>query len=562
MKKTFVLLLIASLALSLLSVPAMAKNDACVPTTRQQRADVVADAISDGIRTVVDGVTSRMRQILSSDITIKAIPANTVKPGKKVTLKAKTAFPGRYTYQWYSSSKNSDIGGNAIEGATRNTYKPDTTIPGIDYYYCVVNEIAASDPIEISVGQQVQPVSNVRLEMGANGALYVKYDKPSNAEGILQYRIRLTGEDGQVYDTTGTNDSQALISDRCGWIKDGTYTVSVASQASGAPWLDSAPVSTAETVAVCGKNNMPTPACSMESTLDARSEQYVYSMTASEPGIYEIHLYGNNCGTGCGPFIFTSAGQTQNIPLPAETCRYTEFAVNKITYQQLNQNTYELDVYQQNSAPITDHQSVQVQPVSNVRLEMGADNILYVKYDLPQDTTGIWQYRIRLTDTDGMVFSSIGTGQSSAKISGACGRLSSGSYTVSVVSETRDAAYENSAPAVEAVPHAIFVTNLADTTPGVFSVNCARDDGAQWYTYYLTASSDGVYDLCPYGNALFDAWGPFNVSAAGESLMIRHGERNVYPSCQISKTVYEANQDGSFSMNIYQPVSVTVSSAQ
>lgn len=89
--------------------------------------------------------------------------------------------------------KNSNIGGNAIEGATRNTYKPDTTIPGIDYYYCVVNEIAASDPIEISVGQQVQPVSNVRLEMGANGALYVKYDKPSNAEGILQYRIRLTG---------------------------------------------------------------------------------------------------------------------------------------------------------------------------------------------------------------------------------------------------------------------------------------------------------------------------------------------------------------------------------
>ncbi|MCP1137267.1 SBBP repeat-containing protein [Paenibacillus polysaccharolyticus] len=45
---------------------------------------------------------------------------------------------GTLSYQWYSNSVNSTIGGNAIAGATSTTYAAPTTSTGTTYYYVVV----------------------------------------------------------------------------------------------------------------------------------------------------------------------------------------------------------------------------------------------------------------------------------------------------------------------------------------------------------------------------------------------------------------------------------------
>jgi len=43
------------------------------------------------------------------------------------------------TYQWYSNTSLSNIGGTSISGATSTTYTPSSTTTGTYYYYCVVS---------------------------------------------------------------------------------------------------------------------------------------------------------------------------------------------------------------------------------------------------------------------------------------------------------------------------------------------------------------------------------------------------------------------------------------
>lgn len=49
-----------------------------------------------------------------------------------------------YTYQWYSSTTNSNTNGVAILGATNSTFLPTTSAVGTTYYYCVVNQVIGS----------------------------------------------------------------------------------------------------------------------------------------------------------------------------------------------------------------------------------------------------------------------------------------------------------------------------------------------------------------------------------------------------------------------------------
>jgi hypothetical protein len=49
------------------------------------------------------------------------------------------------SYQWYSNSTKSNVGGTAITGETNASYVPSSTTPGIKYYYVVVSGSAGSD---------------------------------------------------------------------------------------------------------------------------------------------------------------------------------------------------------------------------------------------------------------------------------------------------------------------------------------------------------------------------------------------------------------------------------
>jgi len=79
-----------------------------------------------------------------------------------------------YTYQWYSNSTNSTVGGSAIGTATSATFTPPTNVEGIVYYYCVVTYPTASTTgttraVKITVTDQpiIQPGDATKVELGA-----------------------------------------------------------------------------------------------------------------------------------------------------------------------------------------------------------------------------------------------------------------------------------------------------------------------------------------------------------------------------------------------------------
>lgn len=83
-------------------------------------------------------------------ITVSQLPTITTQPTPTSNLCVGTTLlipltisyiggAGTPTYQWYSNTSNSQIGGTAITGATNNSYTPPSfTLPGVYYYYCKV----------------------------------------------------------------------------------------------------------------------------------------------------------------------------------------------------------------------------------------------------------------------------------------------------------------------------------------------------------------------------------------------------------------------------------------
>ena len=77
------------------------------------------------------------------DIVISADPVtpSPVCVGGTLSALSVTASNGTplLTYQWYSNTTNSTIGGTLLTGETANSFTPPTTIAGTLYYYCVVS---------------------------------------------------------------------------------------------------------------------------------------------------------------------------------------------------------------------------------------------------------------------------------------------------------------------------------------------------------------------------------------------------------------------------------------
>lgn len=112
-------------------------------STTSASGSVNCSAISQA----VGGITAGTPGTLFADLALVASPAITVHPstsaqnicmGAAATALSVTATGGGLTYQWYSNTSNSNIGGTAISGATSSSYTPSTSVAGTLYYYCVV----------------------------------------------------------------------------------------------------------------------------------------------------------------------------------------------------------------------------------------------------------------------------------------------------------------------------------------------------------------------------------------------------------------------------------------
>ena len=68
------------------------------------------------------------------------------------------------TYQWYSNSINSNVGGVLINGAISSSYTPTSNTVGNTYYYCIVSEPA---PVSCSISSSVSGLFTVNPAAGA-----------------------------------------------------------------------------------------------------------------------------------------------------------------------------------------------------------------------------------------------------------------------------------------------------------------------------------------------------------------------------------------------------------
>jgi uncharacterized protein YjdB len=85
----------------------------------------------------------------STSITVYAVPVIVTQPSGAPQTWCKgqtaspisittTAIPGSETYQWFSNTVASTIGGTPVSGATNASYIPSTTTAGVLYYYVVI----------------------------------------------------------------------------------------------------------------------------------------------------------------------------------------------------------------------------------------------------------------------------------------------------------------------------------------------------------------------------------------------------------------------------------------
>ena len=86
-------------------------------------------------------------------------------------VEAKVSDSGTISYQWYRNMTNSNGGGTIIEGATADTYTPDTTEEKTVYYYVVATNTidssskgTTSETVEIIVNQEAADKQKEKTE--------------------------------------------------------------------------------------------------------------------------------------------------------------------------------------------------------------------------------------------------------------------------------------------------------------------------------------------------------------------------------------------------------------
>lgn len=101
-----------------------------------------------GVKTKSAASTAAKIVVTETKITDAGAPVITENPkgasyltgddAKTLKVAAKSPDGGTLTYQWYSNTKESTLGGTSIKDAAKSTYTPSTKTAGTLYYYCEV----------------------------------------------------------------------------------------------------------------------------------------------------------------------------------------------------------------------------------------------------------------------------------------------------------------------------------------------------------------------------------------------------------------------------------------
>ncbi len=97
------------------------------------------DTLWDFGNEVTGNMTLTAKWITFPTVTVTGYTQLTYGDGGTLTANVTEEYGHTYTYQWYSNTTNSSIGGTIIDGATGRNYNvPNTTDKGTYYYYCTV----------------------------------------------------------------------------------------------------------------------------------------------------------------------------------------------------------------------------------------------------------------------------------------------------------------------------------------------------------------------------------------------------------------------------------------
>ena len=127
-------------------------------------------------------------------------PADIAGPiGSEAILYVSAAVPdgGQLSYQWYSNLAFSNIGGDAIEGATGNAFSAPTDAAGIVYYYAVVTNTRSRAAAPVSVASDA-----VFVNVEAPGASLSALD----AEPTLPLVAHINGKWSRWFTGPGDDD--------------------------------------------------------------------------------------------------------------------------------------------------------------------------------------------------------------------------------------------------------------------------------------------------------------------------------------------------------------------
>lgn len=159
-------------------------------------------------------------------ITVDPAPAFTSQPisetvclnGPLTPLSITVNGPGAPSYQWYSNTTNSNIGGTLITGETSSTYTPPNNPVGTIYYYCVVsftsgvgcNEITSEvATIEIVEGIQIDtnptPTQSICVGGDIASALSITHSGGTGTITYQWYSNTINSNTGGALITGATN---------------------------------------------------------------------------------------------------------------------------------------------------------------------------------------------------------------------------------------------------------------------------------------------------------------------------------------------------------------------
>lgn len=241
-------------------------------------------------------------------ITFSAHPSSTVRTvcvGTGFTSLSVSASGTGNSFQWYSNTSNSNTGGTLITNATSSTYTPPSNSVGANYYYVVVSNTNACNPVTSNVSG-LHTVGEIPLMPSGS----ITADATTACEAVtLSYDGALPG-DGTLYWQTSASGTSTTTA-----ISEGTRATTLST--SGTRWIRT------RSAAGCWSTAVSSPAITIQNPVAITTQPANQSATNSNTSSFSVTATGTatltyqwqqKIGNASWTVLTGATGATYTIP--------------------------------------------------------------------------------------------------------------------------------------------------------------------------------------------------------------------------------------------------------